>query len=57
MNRTHQLVKLRHETVQNLKRLKIETGQTGLDGLICSMIRITRSYRIKLKECGWNFKK
>jgi len=56
MNRTHRLIKLRYETVQDLKRLKVETGQYCLDGLISSMIRITRSYRMKLKDTGWNFK-
>jgi hypothetical protein len=56
MIRTHQLIKLRCETVRDLKRLKLETGQIGLDELINSMIRITQSYRMRLKETGWNSK-
>lgn len=56
MDRTHQLIKLRCETVRDLKRLKMEMGQVGMDGLISSMIRITRSYRMKLKDTGWNCK-
>jgi hypothetical protein len=52
-SRTHQLIKLRTETVQNLKRLKEQTGISGLDDLIESMIRLTDVYRGNLKNSGW----
>ena len=56
MNRTHRLIKLRYETVRDLKKLEQETGQTGLDRLIRSMIQITRSYRMELKDDGWDYR-
>ena len=54
MVRTHQLIKLKIETVQNLKRLKSEMGLASLDDLINEMIRVTDEYRIVLKGAGWN---
>ena len=57
MQQTYRLIKLRSCTVNNLKRLKQKMGQGGLDGLINAMIRITESYRLRLKESGWNFKR
>ena len=52
--RTHQLVKLRIETVRNLKRLRSQTGQASLDNLIMKMVRLTDYQRSCLKETGWN---
>ena len=57
MNKAHHLVKLRTDTVNNLKILKSEMGQGCLDGLINHMIRVTKAYRLCLKETGWNFKR
>jgi hypothetical protein len=54
MARTHQLIKLRIGTVQDLKRLKTEMGLTSLDDLINTMIRVTGEYRFVLKGVGWN---
>ncbi|MDY6990178.1 MAG: hypothetical protein SWQ30_19220 [Thermodesulfobacteriota bacterium] len=54
MKRSHQLIKLRKETVQTLRRLKIEMGESSLDDLINTMIRITYEYRVVLKDPGWN---
>ena len=54
MLRTHKLVRLRIETVQNLKRLLSETGQASLDKLIMKMIRLTDAQRTCLKETGWS---
>ena len=54
MARTHQLIKLRIETVQDLKRLKTEMALAGLDDLINAMIRVTDEYRFVLKGAGWN---
>ncbi len=54
MARTHQLIKLRIGTVQNLKRLKTEMGLASLDDLINTMIRLTDEYRFVLKGAGWH---
>ena len=55
MNRTHQLIKLKIETVQDLKRLMKQMGKASLDDLIFSMIRITDAHRLGLKDFGWDF--
>ena len=52
--RTHKLVKLRIETVQNLKRLLSQTGQASLDNLIMKMVRLTDAQRVFLKDTGWS---
>jgi hypothetical protein len=52
--RTHKLVKLRVETVQNLRRLLSQTGHGSLDNLIMKMIKLTDAHRIGLKETGWS---
>ncbi len=54
MLKTHQLLKLRIETIQNLKRLKNETGLGSIDGLLDSMIKIMDDHRLKLKNTGWS---
>jgi len=53
MKQTHQLLKLRLETVNNLKRLLAQTGQAGLDDLVMTMIRLTKAHQTGLKETGW----
>ena len=53
MKKLYQLIKLRTETVEDLKRLKTEMGKPGLDDLIQSMIRITDIKRLNLKGAGW----
>ena len=50
---THQLIKLKVETVQELKRLMSQTGQGSLDHLITKMIHITDTHRLCLKGSGW----
>jgi len=52
--RIHQLIKLKVETVQDLKRLKTQTGQGSLDGLIKTMIRLMDAHRTGLKDTGWD---
>jgi hypothetical protein len=49
----YRLVKLKAETVKDLRRLKDETGQASLNNLIIKMVRLTDSYRAGLKEAGW----
>ena len=53
MRREYRLIKLKAETIQDLNRLKNETGQASLNNLISNMIRLTDSYRTGLKEAGW----
>ena len=45
MERTHQLIKLKVETIQSLKRLKTEIALNSLDALINTMIRDTDEHR------------
>ena len=51
--RTHVLLKLKAETVRNLKRLQNQAGHASLDDLIVKMISLTDAYRTRLKETGW----
>ena len=53
MRPEYRLVKLKAETVQDLNRLKDETGQASFDNLIIKMIQLTDSYRASPKEAGW----
>jgi hypothetical protein len=53
MERTHQLIKLKVGTVQNLKHLKTEMGLNSLDSLISTMIRVTNEHRLVYKNTGW----
>ena len=50
----YRLVKLKAETVEDLRRLKDETGQASLNNLIIKMIQLTDFYRTGLKETGWD---
>jgi len=56
MKRTYQLIKLRVETVQDLKRLRTDMGIGGLDELINVMIRLTDEHRLVLGDTGWNMR-
>ena len=53
MEREYRLIKLRAETVQELKGLMAQTGKGSLDDLISVMIRLMDTYRLGLKETGW----
>ena len=53
MQRIHQIIKLKVETIRNLKQLKTEIGLNSLDALINTMIRITNEHRLVFKESGW----
>ena len=53
MKRSYQLIKLKIETVQGLKRLMSQTGQGSLDDLIVAMIQLMDAHRLGLKEAGW----
>jgi hypothetical protein len=54
MNRQYRLIRLRTETVQDLKRLMAQLGNASLDDLIISMIRLMDAYRLNLKNTGWH---
>ena len=54
MKTTHQLIKLKVETVQDLKRLMDQMGKGSLDDLVNSMIHLTEAHRLGLKEIGWS---
>jgi hypothetical protein len=56
MKRIYQLIKLRVETVQYLKRLKTEMGIGGLDELVNIMIQITDEHRQVLQNTGWDMR-
>ncbi len=49
MKRSYQLIKLKIETVQGLKRLMSQTGQASLDDLIVAMIQ-TMDYKGRRKN-------
>ena len=53
LKRTHRLIMLRAETVEDLKRLMMQMGVSSLDDLIVSMIRLTDAHRLGLKDTGW----
>ena len=53
MKKLYQLIKLRVETVEDLKRLKAQMGKPGLDELVQSMIRMVDMKRLNLKDFGW----
>jgi hypothetical protein len=50
----YRMVKLKAETVEDLRRLKDETGQASLNDLIIKMVQLTDAYRSGLKETGWD---
>ena len=52
--RIYQLVKLRIQTVKDLKRLANDMGMGSLEDLIRMMIQLTETHRLQLKEQGWN---
>lgn len=53
MRPEYRLIRLKSETVTELRRLKDETGQASLNDLIAKMIQLTDGYRAGLKETGW----
>jgi hypothetical protein len=56
MKHSYQLIKLKTNTVQGLKRLKTDMGIAGLDELVNIMIRVTNKHRLVLGGTGWNMK-
>jgi hypothetical protein len=54
LKREYRLIKLRTETVHDLKQLKERMGKGSLDDLIGSMIGLMDTHRQGLKEIGWH---
>ena len=54
MRKTYQLIKLKADTVKELKKLMADMAEGSLDGLINTMIRFTVEYRLVLKDTGWD---
>ena len=53
MKRTHQLIKLKVETIGDLKRLKSQMATKSLNDLIARMVKLTDAHRAGLKDLGW----
>ena len=53
MKQTQRLIKLRIETLEELKRLREQMGMASIDDLLTSMIRLTDAHRLNLKDWGW----
>jgi len=53
MKQAQRLVKLRIQTVEELKRLMNQMGIGSMDELLTSMIRLTDTHRLNLKHSGW----
>jgi hypothetical protein len=56
MKRPYQIIKLKTDTVQGLKRLKTDMGIGGLDELVNIMIQVTDEHRKFLQNTGWNMR-
>ena len=50
------MIKLRVETVQDMKRLKTDMGIGGLDELVNIMIQVTDEHRQVLQNTGWDMR-
>ena len=53
MKKRYVLVRLRAETVEDLKRLRSQMAKASLDDLVVSMIQMTDSHLSVLKNTGW----
>ena len=53
MKKRYVLVRLRAETVEDLKRLRDQMAKPSINELIVSMIQITDSHLSVLKNTGW----
>ena len=56
MERSYQLIKLKTNTIQGLRRLKTDMGIGGLDELVNIMIQVTNEHRQVLQNTGWNIR-
>jgi hypothetical protein len=53
IKRRYKLLKLRSETIEELIRLRNQTGKVSIDDLILSMIQLADKNRIEMMNSGW----
>lgn len=53
IKRRYKLLKLRSETIDELIRLRNQTGKVSIDDLILSMIQLADKNRIEMMNSGW----
>jgi len=53
IKRRYKLLKLRSETVDELIRLRNQTGKASIDDLILSMIQLADKKRLEMMNSGW----
>jgi hypothetical protein len=54
MKRSYCLIRLKTETVEDLKRLMAQMGKPTLDNLISAMMNLTDAHRLGLRDIGWD---
>ena len=53
IKRRYKLVKLRAETVDELIRLRNQTGKISIDDLIISMVQLAEKNQLEMMNHGW----
>ena len=53
MNNHYKLIRLKTNTVHELKKLSSDMGRASLDDLLLAMVRIVRDHRRELANAGW----
>ena len=53
IKRRYKLLKLKAETVDELIRLRNQTGRASIDDLITSMIQLAEKNRLEMMNYGW----
>ena len=53
IKRKYKLLKLKAETVDELIRLRNQTGRASIDDLIISMIQLAEKNRLEMMNHGW----
>ena len=51
--REYKLIRLRAETVEELKRLRSQMGKASIDGLITWMVNLADAKRLEMMNDGW----
>ena len=53
MKNHYTLIRLKADTVHELKKLSSDMGKASLDDLLVAMVRIVRDHRRELANEGW----
>lgn len=53
MKNYYRLIRLKADTVHELKKLSSDMGRASLDDLLLAMVRIVRDHRRELANAGW----